>query len=222
MSIGSSFGKPSGQSANQATYRESFRKHVFALILMGYRRLDAGAHRDSEEPVITEDLVRAIDDAMEDRAAPAWAAYYDVHENKPVNAAGRRGKRRPQVDFEFVRVTRGSRPRYQFEAKRLRDSASVGTYLGVEGLGRFLVGKYAREHHEAGMLGYVQADDERAWTGKIRDRLQGNPKTYRLRRDGKWRKFSVVGGLEHTYRTRHDRKAPLPPIAVCHVLLNFG
>ena len=79
-----------------------------------------------------------------------------------MNVQGKLGKSRPRVDIEFERVVRGKRPRLRFEAKRLNSATghTVAKYLGEEGLGCFLSGKYPMMHAEAGMLGYVQGEDE--------------------------------------------------------------
>ena len=70
-----------------------------------------------------------------------------------VNAKGNVGFR---IDIEVIEQRRGPRPRFRFEAKRLRDSDSRREYLGYDGLGCFLDGRYAASDPDAGMIGYVQ------------------------------------------------------------------
>ena len=56
---------------------------------------------------------------------------------------GREGKKRPQPDL-IIEGNMQGRPEYVFEAKRLKKNGfGVGKYLGSDGLGCFVSGKYA-------------------------------------------------------------------------------
>ena len=211
-----------GTSGNQQAYLASFCIDVHELISMGYQRMDYQAFSASEETDITGELVRAIHGAMQDRRAPEWMVRYALpKDDPPLNTAERLGKHRFRIDIEFERVQRGQRPLFRFEAKRLHGSHDVGKYLGEDGLGCFLSGKYPLTHHEAGMLGYVQSDDEPTWAKRIEDRINGRRSEYAVCTDGAWQKAPVVLGLDHTYRTRHNRKPPLSAVTIRHVLLRF-
>ena len=208
-------------SSNTPLYTLAFRRRVHQLILMGYQRLDPPTFRDREEPDISGELARATREARGAADAPSWASRYTVHDDPPQHASDRFGKARRRVDIALERVERGRCPRFQFEAKRLQSSSSVGQYLGSSGLGCFLTGEYAASHPMAGMLGYVQAEDEPTWACRIKTRLERSPRKYGLRSDGSWTRVRLVQGLEYTYHTRHDRSRSLPPVDVSHVLLRF-
>ena len=190
---------------------------------MGYERLDPSAYSSSEEEDITGELERQIEGVLDDVAAPRWCDRYDVAEEKRIHAHNRLGKRRRRVDIEIQCAHSRPRPRIQFEGKRLRARKSLNEYLGEEGLGCFFAGQdaYARTHEEAGMLGYVQVEDQGTWADRIAARLQATPKSFHLTHDGKWSEMVVKGGPKYTYRTRHSRKDPPRPIAIFHVLLRF-
>src|SRR5262245_62168224 len=161
------------------TYRRSLRTHAHTLIAMGYQELHAQDLVNSQEPEITGELVRAMREIQERAAAPPWVVYYTIHDDPPLNVPGKRGAKRPRVDIEFERVTRGTRPRLRFEAKRLGRNHGIGQYLGEDGLGCFISGRYPLTHPEAGMLGYVQSNDETTWAAKIAMALTRAPDAYR-------------------------------------------
>ena len=214
--------KPAEDKHRQSAYYKAFRKHVLELIGMGYGRLAAADYRQSEEPVITGDLVRAIRLVAEDVSSPTWAAFFAIHDDPPVNDNRRRGKHRLRVDIEFERTQRGPRPRFQFEAKRLYSSSCTSKYLGADGLGCFIEGRYSVNQDEAGMLGYVQAHVEVVWAERIKDSLSSHGQEYMLRKDGGWERSAYTSLLTHTYRTRHNRRSRLKPIWISHVFLRFS
>jgi hypothetical protein len=213
--------RPLGQSAKRTVYTASFRRHVHLLVGMGYDRLVPPTYQTSEETAITGELVDAMRAAMAEVTAPVWVGHYTIHDDPPLSLGGRLGKHRQRVDIEFERVILGKRPRFQFEAKRLCDHSTDSDYCGENGLGCFLSGEYAPEHREAGMLGYVQTQDEPTWATRIKVRLQAEPKKFQLRPNGGWKRVQTDSGLSFTYRTRHGRKNKLGPITISHVLLRF-
>lgn len=221
MSIRSSASRLQVRSANQAIYAASFRCHVHALIEMGYVRLRPVDYRQSEEPEITGELIDAMRTAMADVDVPPWVRHYTIHDDPPLSHGGRRGKHRRRVDIEFERVGLGKRPRFQFEAKRLNRKSADYDYCGDEGLGCFLAGEYAHDHSEAGMLGYVQTENEPTWAARIQVRLKGNAKTYSILPNGGWERVKTTSRLRFTYRTRHDRTKSLGPITISHILLKL-
>jgi len=222
MAIRSGPARPFGQSANRTAYATSFRHHVHLLVGMGYNRLIPARYQSSEETTITGELVDAIFAAMEDVDAPKWASHYTIHDDRPLSLGGRLGKHRQRVDIEFERVLPGKRPRFQFEAKRLCDHSTETDYCEDKGLGCFLSGEYAPGHNEAGMLGYVQTQDEPTWAARIQARLEGNPTMFRLQPGRGWQRLrTACGGLSFTYRTEHNRDKNLGAITISHVLLKF-
>jgi len=212
----------SGQiSANRKVYRDAFYLQVHELIWMGYERMNSGLYRNSEEPDITGELVRAMETVLEDEQAPDWVIWYSVYDDPPINKEGKYGKHRQRVDVKIVRHLKGKRPTMQFEAKRLYNGSSVSKYLGNEGLGCFLAGEYAHEHREAGMLGYVQVNNETTWANKIKSRIEKKPQDYCLCKNGNWTKTSITPKLKYTYRTSHIRTKAKGPIGISHIFLSF-
>ena len=205
-------------------YANRLRVHAHWLIAEGYARMDNTAFANKEEPVITGELVREMRAYLESEGdAPAWASYYSVHDDPPLSVNGKLGKARPRVDIEFERVARGPRPRLRFEAKRL-DSATghtVSGYLGRDGLGCFLSGRYPMTHGEAGMLGYVQSEDETFWAERIGAALSRN-RAELAAMDPPLSHQRVHPALHHTYCSHHRLRRNEAPFAVHHVLLHFA
>jgi hypothetical protein len=203
-------------------YAMVLRFHAHALIAMGYGRMNASSFAAWEEPAITGELVRVTREFLESDDAPAWAVYYSIGDDPPLNVPDRFGKSRPRVDIEFERTgVRGCRPRLRFEAKRLNKKTghSVGAYLGSDGMGCFISGKYPLTHDEAGMLGYVQSENEEDWSNQIENIL-----------DEQRQKYSVVQplyhqqkicSLQHTYVSHHYNVSCSAVILVHHILLRF-
>ena len=189
---------------------------------MGYARMNAASFQTEEEPVITGELVLAMNATIESSDSPSWAIRLVVLDDPPVNAPGRTGKRRRRVDIEVVRTQPGKRPRLQFEAKRLHTNRCVAKYLGGDGMGRFLTGDYAAGHDAAGMLGYVQAGEPCDWADQIENNLRENRKRYSLTDNGDFQPQHLTPSLDHTYRSKHDRATVGKPITIFHTLLRFN
>ena len=111
-------------------YQKAFRRKIFTLLNMGYERLDNASLKDSEEEDITGEIVREINEILEDRGSPSWVGSFAVHEELRINKPTRKGKRRKRVDIDFEWVCHGPRQHYPFEAKRLRvNSHPISDYL---------------------------------------------------------------------------------------------
>jgi hypothetical protein len=188
---------------------------------MGYDRLDAAAFWQHEEEDITGELTRSMQDALQDRAAPKWAKNFWAVEETRIPDRMRMGKRRLRIDIEIIKGQQGPRPRFRFEAKRLRDAASRREYLGDDGLGCFLHGRYARDDEIAGMIGYVQEGTVEAHATALERVLLSDPTRYSAQGCDQWMKTELVDKLI-TYRTEHNRRALLPPIILLHTLLSFA
>jgi hypothetical protein len=202
-------------------YQSSLMTHSHELIVMGYQELHAEDFAHFQEPEITGELVRAMRGALERASAPDWVVYYTILDDPPLNVPGKKGKRRPRVDIEFERVTRGVRPRLRFEAKRLGRNHGVKPYLGKDGLGCFTSGKYPLTHPEAGMLGYIQSGDEAAWAAKIEAALRKDPAAYCVANGVLWEHHHIASRLAYTYRSKHHCPALGEDIRIFHILLRF-
>lgn len=204
-------------------YSAALREHAHWLIAEGYARMDKPAFAREEEPAITGELVREMRVFSESGSdAPEWVAFYSIHGDPPLDGSGKLGKSRPRVDIEVERVTRGPRPRLRFEAKRLSSVTghTVAWYLGEDGLGCFLSGKYPTTHGEAGMLGYVQSGSETVWAKQIESKLSRDKERqgtvsppFALQR--------VHAALDHTYVSHHQRRRDAASVVIHHILLRF-
>lgn len=222
MSIGTRSTKPSVVSVDSEEYYKCFRRNVFKLVKMGYDRLDAVSFKDSEEPDITGELVKQIREVIQERSAPDWAWNFAVHDDPPVNVPGRLGKRRSRLDIELELTGRGPHPCYPFEAKRLSGKTfGPQKYIGQGGLQDFLCGKYASKQPEAGMLGYVQSDNEEEWAIKIKRQFNRAIPSMHICHGGNWCIAKEVDSFSHCYRSKHNRLSIGKPITVYHLLLLF-
>ena len=218
--------QPRRPSSNLADYDRLFLPRVHRLIVLGYKCLNPRQHATDEETAITGDLIEAIDKVL-DHPSASWMKSLAVHDDPPVNEPKRRGqprrrgKRRRRVDIRFDSSKTTPRTRFRFECKRLGKGYPVTGYLGREGLGRFLRAEYAREDVRAGMLGYVQSDDEETWAGKLHQKLADSPQDYAVRRDSPWRHEPVTADCSYTYRSGHGRGSGRKPIESYHTLLRF-
>jgi hypothetical protein len=189
------------------------------ILKLGYDLLDPSSLATSEEEVITGRLTKAMQDSLEDLEAPLWMKHFWAVEETRVNDGEREGKHRRRIDIEVIEQRRGPRPRFRFEAKRLRDSESRREYLGNDGLGCFLDGRYAASDPDAGMLGYVQEGTEADHLIMISGALLKDPARFGVVQDGGWKEHRQVKGLA-TYASAHHRIGGLPRIVVFHTLLN--
>lgn len=208
-------------STNSDDFRRVFVRRVHQLIRLGYGRMNPATYRSAEEPTITGDLVLAIDNALDDPSSARWVQFYSVHDDPPVSARRRTGKRRRRVDIRFDCSERRPRTRFSFEAKRLDAKHGAGAYLGRDGLGCFVRGEYGRDEDEGGMLGYVQSNTPAGWATRIEAQLQRFPNRDTLVKTSPWRQEVVARGLRNTYRSGHRRKRVGRPIEIYHTLLSF-
>ncbi len=204
-------------------YVVRFRRHCHQLIAVGYKRIRAEQHAESEEDFITQRLKEEVKAAQRERSLPKWAHRYFITDQAPVSGPNRVGKHRGRIDIEIESGECRDHPVFHFEAKRLRldDSDSVSEYVGPAGLGSFHAELYARSGDEGAMLGYVQSESPEHWAEKIERKLQRDPKEkHRLTDDGAWIAIRLIPALEHTYSTRHNRPT-LGNITIYQTLLNF-
>ena len=98
------------------------------------------------------------------------------------------------------------RPRFSFEAKRLRGknaqgiSKSVSEYFGDEELGCFILGLYARESDQAGMIAYIQTHDLKHWEEKIESGLNRRVEKCEWVVEHGWTAVQMAEGLDTTYK----------------------
>jgi len=204
-------------------YRSVFRRQVFELLKRGYDRLVSSKYKHVNEEIITGELGVSIQNIIEDRSSPSWAWQFAVHIENPINSKKRKGKNRLRIDIEFERTGRGKHPRYPFEAKRLSSGthATIGEYIGTDGLDQFLSGNYAKDNVEAGMLAYVQTETPQHWALKTEKRFKKDANRLKIHLDDEWVPFVILPSFDHCYRSKHDRPVIKKPITIYHVFLSF-
>lgn len=221
--------QPSSESSNREEFDNLFVRRVHSIVLLGYQRLQPTAYSVEQEPTITGDLVDAMEKVLEE-ATESWMRFFRVHDDPPLNdsrkaraeSSRRKGRSRRRIDIKIDSSDSSPYSRFHFEAKRLGKRHPVGGYLGSEGLGLFLGGDYAAKERRAGMLGYIQEDDETTWATKIEAKLLASISDYKVTRDGKWKKCPQSADLVHTYKTFHNRQGALGIIEIYHSLLRFN
>ncbi len=214
---------PANVNDDRDEYRTVFRRQVFELLRRGYERLNSLSYKHADEEYITGKLGMRIKNIIEDRSSPSWVCHFTVHIESPINSSDREGKNRLRLDIEFERTGRGKHPRYPFEAKRLSSGthATIGEYIGTDGLGQFLSGNYAKEKVEAGMLAYIQSETPLYWSLKVDKRFKKDANPLKLHADGGWTPVNIIQNFDHCYRSKHDRPLVGKPITVFHVFLSF-
>lgn len=211
------------QSDDSSDYEVGFHRDALFLIIAGHKRLteNAADYSNEEEPNITGELVRCVNEYIDSTSSPIWTRFYDVRDESPENTKERLGKDRKKVDIVCTLTGIKPRSRIRFEAKRLkRPGFSVGKYVGKEGLGEFIAGNYAAGDDTAGMLGYVQSDDCDYWAREISDGMIKKKKEVGLIKGGQWQK-AHLDNIDQCYQTHHKRPTIKRELLVYHLLLVF-
>jgi hypothetical protein len=204
-------------------YRLAFIRNCHILLLRGYEVIKAADLSQAEETSITGELVRGVREVLESEDAEAWMQNFEVLDDPPQNIPGKLGRSRPRADIEFVRLSgRGKRPRFHIEAKRLYRSNSVEKYFGDDGLGCFIVGRYADKESAGGMLGYVQTDTPLEWLGRLRTGFAERAETLNVAVGSSLAEAEGLQDLGLVQKSRHGRQlAALGHIEIFHLLLDF-
>lgn len=209
---------PNGLSANCDDYRDVFVTHVHTLVRLGYEQLTPANYLSAEETAITGDLAQAIEDLLDISSEP-WMPFFSVHDDAPVNNNRLRGRARKRIDLRIDSAWSSPRSRFAFEAKRLGEGNTVGTYLGDDGLGRFLRGEYAANEDHAGMMGYVQSGELTEWAERIEEAIQNRRHLESSPPFPHVARFS--NATKRTHRSAHTRRSIGRSITIDHVLLRF-
>jgi hypothetical protein len=214
--------QPPGTSGSGEAYESVFVRRVHMLLGQGYSRLRPIDFANEEEEEITHRLAQSIDEYRDETSAPEWTRFFSVHPEPRVRGQGRKGKRRWRIDIRIDSSQVRPCTRICFEAKRLGPGHSVATYLGKDGLQRFIDGRYASDAAWGGMLGYVQAGTPAEWAVKIEQSLAENPSKFCLLNSSPWRSVRLASELSCTHQSGHDRKTVGSPIEIYHILLLFN
>ena len=217
MSVQASAAHRQGEREAAEDFRGEFVKHVFFLVGAGYDRLVArrSSLAQAEEPAITGELHRSIEEYLDSDDAPGWADSYTCFDDppehsQPGSSPPKLGTHRPRIDIKFQRNAPRPRPRFRFEAKRLHRNGSIAAYVGSEGLGAFLT-RYYPCAEGVGMLGYVQSGQNDEWAKALQKKLSTCA----------WQPVALIQNLPHSYKTQHslDGQARL---TIHHLLLSFA
>jgi len=208
-------------AANTPEFREAFVRKCHRLLGIAYNKLDHASLRSAEETEITGELARTMEEVLDAIPPPRGMRNLVVFDDPPQNTGRRRGRKRLRVDIEVRAVEVGPKPRFRFEAKRLRSNRSISAYLGKDGLQMYIGGHYAAEQDDAGMLGYVQAGQPNAWAAQLDARLRTTPANHAVCVGGQWTSCSLAVEIATTFRSVHNRASVGRPVVVYHTLLDF-
>ena len=202
-------------------YWATYRQHIHTLLAWGYADSRSRVQAKHEEPAITGFIAEAIQNRLDAIDSPSWCDQIAIKDDPPIPGGGRTGRERWRPDLIFESVEKRPRPKYHFEAKRLRKQQSINDYIGEDGLQCFLSGKYAHESNEAGMLGYVQRDDIRTWVKRLQLAIdqdcQDKNEVLLL---SPQLTIQIVDAFPQEWLSKHNRHTG-KSIAIHHLLLDY-
>ena len=211
-----------GESTGWSSYDQSFREDAHQLLAWGYQDARRQISPDREETEITGFIAEAIQARLSSPGIEERFDRYALMEDNPVPGEQRTGKRRMRIDIilqSSFRPRHKTRPKYIFEAKRLRKpSHPVSQYIGQEGLGRFIQGRYAPDCPEVAMLGYVQTDTVDFWVAELNKRFENDSADQFLLIE-KLSPVSIHPDLVDEWSSRH-RRSNGTPLIVFHLFLD--
>jgi len=203
----------------RSSYDYGFRRDAHQLLAWGYQDALPELHCNLQEEEITGLIVEAIEKRLDNSSTPEKFDRYSVDEEKPISVEGRKGKKRRRLDLVVVSGHTRPRPKYIFEAKRLRkNSYPIGKYVGEDGLQCFVKGVYASQYPEAAMVGYVQSDTASYWESELKRSFDGDPNND-LRIIQLLQKVQVLSSMLNVWVSEHERVTG-SSIATYHIFLN--
>lgn len=202
-------------------YWSTYRHHIHTLLAWGYADSRSRVQAKHDETDISGFIAEAIQDRLDAFDSPIWCDQIGLKDDPPIPGGGRKGRSRWRPDLIFESVERRPRPKYHFEAKRLRKQQSITDYLGEDGLQCFLNGKYATESYEAGMLGYIECDDISTWVERLQLAidLAGQDKNEILLLAPQ-NNIQIVDAFPQEWLSKHNRRTGRS-IAIHHLLLDY-
>jgi len=202
-------------------YWSTYRQHVHTLLAWGYADSRNKVQAKHDETAITGFIAEAIQDRLDALDSPLWCNQIVVKDDPPIPGGGRTGRKRWRPDLIFESVERKPRPKYHFEAKRLRKQQSINDYLGEDGLHCFLSGRYAHESDEAGMLGYIQCDNISSWVERLQLAIaQDSQEKNEFLLLSPQRNIQVVDAFPQEWMSKHGRHTG-KNIVIHHLLLDY-
>jgi hypothetical protein len=197
-------------------YDYGFRRDAHQLLAWGHQDSLSQIHCDLMEEEITGLIVEAIEQRFNDPATPERFDRYSVTEEKPISVEGRTGKNRRRLDLVVVSGYNRPRPKYIFEAKRLRKNGyPIGKYIGEDGLQCFSKGVYASQYPEAAMVAYIQSDTASYWEKELKRSVKGDCSCTKQPSE----KVPLVESIPDVWISEHQREQNIS-IIVYHIFLN--
>lgn len=204
------------------SYDRSFREDAHQLLAWGYADCRRRIEANLQETEITGFIVDAIETRLNSSSIDERFDRYSIKEDNPVPGEGRTGRRRRRLDViveSTYRPRHKPRPRYVFEAKRLRrPDQPIDDYVGVEGVLRFVNAQYAGDYPEVAMMGYIQSDDALYWMARLQEEFL-NDSEDKLRIIEGLLKVKVIPDLAHEWKSHH-RRAVQNPVVIFHIMLD--
>ncbi len=208
--------------ATWTSYDRSFREDAHQLLAWGHADCRRSIKANSQETEITGFIVDAIETRLNSSTIDERFDRYSIKEDNPTAGEGRSGRRRRRLDVIVESTSRPRhkpRPKYVFEAKRLRRSDHlIGDYVGNEGILRFVNSQYAANCPEVAMVGYVQSEDALYWIARLHEEFV-NDSGDKFRIIGGLVKVNVIPELADEWRSRH-RRAGAKPVFIFHIMLD--
>jgi hypothetical protein len=197
-------------------YDYGFRRDAHQLLAWGYQDALQQIHCNLMEEEITGLIVEAIEQRLNDPTTPEKFDRYSVEEEKPISIEGRTGKNRRRLDLVVVSGHSRPRPKYIFEAKRLRKNGyPIGKYVGEDGLQCFSKGVYASQYPEAAMVAYLQSDTASYWEKELKRTINSDLSCTKQPSV----QVSVVESIPDVWVSEHERKQ-LSSIVIYHIFLD--
>lgn len=200
-------------------YDYGFRRDAHQLLAWGYQDALPDIHCNLMEEDITGLIVEAIENRFNSSSTPERFDRYSIDEEKPIAVEGRKGKNRRRLDLVVVSGHSRPRPKYIFEAKRLRkNSYPIGKYVGKDGLQCFVKEVYGSQYPEAAMVGYVQSDATGYWETELKrsfdDDLNNNLRITQI-----LKKAQFLSSMPDVWVSEHERITG-SSMVVYHIFLN--
>ncbi len=203
----------------RSSYDYGFRQDAHQLLAWGYQDALSEIHCNLVEEEITGLIVEAIEKRLDNPSTPEKFDRYSIDEEKPITVEGRKGKKRRRLDLVVVSGHSRPRPKYIFEAKRLRKNGyPIGRYVGKDGLQCFVKGVYASQYLEAAMVGYIQSDAASYWEIELKRSFDGDLHND-LRITQLLQKVQVLSSMPDVWVSEHGRRAG-SSITMYHIFLN--
>ena len=202
-----------------ATYDSFFRRDAHQLLAWGYEDARTNINPTLEETEITGFIAEKIDKRFDDPDTPSRFDRYYLGEDKPITGEGRTGKSRRRLDLVIEWSGCKPRPKYVFEAKRLRKQGyPISKYTGEDGLQPFVAGtSYAAQYPEAAMIGYIQSDNYEYWIRELTRKFTESNNGLSIIKE--LTQVEVIASLPNELVSQHDRSTG-SPITVYHILLD--